>query len=61
MGGSGHRKVPTCTGQHKHREKVTRIHASNDIRSHDPSVQTGEDLSCLRRRSYGDRPHYRVV
>jgi hypothetical protein len=36
------------TEQHKHRINAhTEVHASNVIRTHDPSVQGGEDVSCL--------------
>jgi hypothetical protein len=31
------------------------IHASSGIRTHDPSVRTGEDSSCIRPRGYCDR------
>jgi hypothetical protein len=41
------------TGQHKHRINAhTDIHASNGIRTHDPSVRASEDSSCL----YAARP-----
>jgi hypothetical protein len=44
-----HRSTQT---QNKH----TDIHASSGIRIHDPSVRTGEDVSCFRLRSHCDRP-----
>jgi hypothetical protein len=34
---------------HKHR-LILNIHALNWIRAHDPSVRTGEDISCFRLR-----------
>jgi hypothetical protein len=34
----------------------TNIHASSGIRTHDPSVQASEDISCLRPRAHCDRP-----
>jgi hypothetical protein len=33
----------------------TDIHALNGIRTHDPSVREGEDISCLRRRGHCGR------
>jgi hypothetical protein len=36
--------------------KRTDIHASSEIRTHDPSVRSGEDGSCLRPRGHCDRP-----
>jgi hypothetical protein len=44
------RKAATYTEQTQ-----TDIHASSDSRSHDPSVQAGEDGSCLRPRGQCDR------
>jgi hypothetical protein len=38
----------------KHRINVD-IHAFNGIRTHDPGVRAGEDISCLRPRSPCDR------
>jgi len=35
-------------GQHKHRKTRTHIHASCGTRTHDPSVRTAEDSTCLR-------------
>jgi hypothetical protein len=40
------------TGQHKH---TPNIHVLSGIRTHDPSVRTSEDSSCLRPRGYCDR------
>jgi hypothetical protein len=34
----------------------TDIHASSGIRTHDPSVRAGGDVSCLRPRGHCDRP-----
>jgi hypothetical protein len=34
----------------------TDIHASSRIRTHDSSVWTGEDSSCLRQRGHCNRP-----
>jgi hypothetical protein len=44
------------TGQHKHRINAhnTDIRALTGIRTHDPSVQAGEDGSCLRPRGHCD-------
>jgi hypothetical protein len=39
----------------------TNIHASSGIRSHDPSAQAGEDISCLRPRSHCDRQVYDLL
>jgi hypothetical protein len=45
------------TGQQKHRINAnTAIHASSEIRTHEPSVWTGQDSSCLRPRDHCDRP-----
>jgi hypothetical protein len=42
--------------QHEHRINAhTNIHASNGIRTHDPSVRAGEGSSCLRPRVQLDR------
>jgi hypothetical protein len=43
------------TGQHKHRIKVyTDIHVLSGIRTHDPSVRTIADSTCLRPRGHRD-------
>jgi hypothetical protein len=42
------------TGQQKHRLH-TGIHASSEIRTHDPSAWPGEGSSCLRPRDHCDR------
>jgi hypothetical protein len=39
------------TGQHKHRINAN-IHASSGIRTNDPSVRAGEDISCLKPRDH---------
>jgi hypothetical protein len=49
--GSARYKVAT---QYKHRIN-TDIHALKWIRTHDPSVRAGEDISCLRPRGRCDR------
>jgi hypothetical protein len=36
-------------------ETRTDIHASSGIRSHEPSVSAGEEISCLRPRDHCDR------
>jgi hypothetical protein len=51
---SARRKAATYTGQHKHRINAN-IRASSGIRTHDPSVQAGEDISCPRPRGHCDR------
>jgi hypothetical protein len=56
---SARRKAATYTGQHKHRINAN-IHACSGIRIHDPSVQVGENISCLRPRGHCDR-HCRVL
>jgi hypothetical protein len=33
----------------------TDIHATSDIRTHDPNVRAGEDSSCLRLRGHCDQ------
>jgi hypothetical protein len=39
----------------QHREETrTDIHASSEIRTHDPTVRAGEDSSCLRQRGHCD-------
>jgi hypothetical protein len=43
------------TEQHEHRKMHTDIHASSGIRAHDPSIQAGEDDSCLRTPGYCGR------
>jgi hypothetical protein len=45
------------TEEHKHRINAhnTDIHALSGIRTHDPSVQAGEDSSHLRPRGHSDR------
>jgi hypothetical protein len=45
------------TGQHIHRINAqTDIHALSGIRTHDPSVRSSEDSSCLRQNGHCDRP-----
>jgi hypothetical protein len=47
------------TGQHKHKINAhTNIHAFSGIRTHDPSLQAGEDCSCLRPRGHYDRKYH---
>jgi hypothetical protein len=48
------------TGQHKHRINAytPNIHALSENWTHDPSVRTSEDSSCLRPRGYCDRQSY---
>jgi hypothetical protein len=54
------------TEQHKHRINAhnTDIHASSEIRTHDPSVRASEDSSCLRPRGHCDWlrqfPYYNI-
>jgi hypothetical protein len=36
------------------------IHASSEIRSHDPSIRAAEDSTCLRKRGHWDRLHNRI-
>jgi hypothetical protein len=45
------------TGQHKHRKNIytANTHALSGIRTHDHSILTGEDNSCLRPLGYRDR------
>jgi hypothetical protein len=43
------RPLPT-QGSMDAEEKQAHIHASNGIRTHDPSVRAGEDISCRRLR-----------
>jgi hypothetical protein len=47
-------------GRYLHKEQTeTDIHASSEIRAHDPSLRASEDSSCLRPRGHYDRrlPH----
>jgi hypothetical protein len=53
-GGSARRKAANNTGQHKQRIYAD-IHALNGIRTHDPRVRAGEDISYLRPRGHCDR------
>jgi hypothetical protein len=46
--------------QHKHRINAHNIHASNGIRTYDPSVWAGEDSSCLRPRGHCDHHEFPV-
>jgi hypothetical protein len=48
------RSLPTHRTTHT-QNKNTDIHAFSGIRTHDPSVQTNEDNSCLRPRGHCDR------
>jgi hypothetical protein len=43
------------TEQHKHRINATDIRSLSGIRTHDPSIEAGEDGSYLRPRSHRDR------
>jgi hypothetical protein len=45
-GGSACRKATTHTIQHRHGVNAD-IHASSGIRTHDPCVWAGDDISCL--------------
>jgi hypothetical protein len=47
---------PVATLLPTHRTTHTDIHALSGIRTHDPSIQAGEDGSCLRPRVHCDRP-----
>jgi hypothetical protein len=53
--GSARCKAATYTGQHKHRISAN-IHASSGIRTHNPSVRGGKDISCLRMHSHCEQP-----
>jgi hypothetical protein len=46
--GSAIAKVATYARQHKQRKKQTYSYASTRILTHCPSVQVGEDISCLK-------------
>jgi hypothetical protein len=47
---------PLPTHRTKQTEQMhTDIHASSGIRTHDPSIRAGEDVSCLRPRDHCDR------
>jgi hypothetical protein len=62
-GRSAHRKASTYT-QNTNRINAhsTDIHALSRIRTHDPSVRSSEDSSCLRPRGHCDRLRsYNVV
>jgi hypothetical protein len=49
------------TEQHKHRLNIKYRHlALSWIRTHDPSVRAGEDISCLRPRGHCDGPSTRL-
>jgi hypothetical protein len=54
MGISPSQGIYLQTEQHKHRIN-TDIHALSGIRTHDPSVRAGEDISCRRQRGHCDR------
>jgi hypothetical protein len=41
--------------QTQNNRRQTDIHTSSGIRTHDPSVRAGEDISCLRPRGHCDR------
>jgi hypothetical protein len=47
------------TGQHKHRRR-TYIHASNGIRTHNPTVSAGGESSFLRPCGHCNRQSYRT-
>jgi hypothetical protein len=48
---SARRKAATYTGQHKHRINAN-IHSLSRIRTHDPNVRAGENISCLKPRGH---------
>jgi hypothetical protein len=55
-GGSAHYNAATYTQNKTNTEYThTGIHPLSGIRSHDPSVRTGEDTSCPRPRGHYDR------
>jgi hypothetical protein len=51
--GSASRKAATYIGQHEHGINKNR-HSLSGIRTHDPSVRVGDDISCLRLRGNCD-------
>jgi hypothetical protein len=62
MGDQPSRKAATYTGQHKHRRNAQRdIRVSSGVRTHDPCVWAGEDISCLRLRGHCTRLEGRCV
>jgi hypothetical protein len=54
-GGSARRKAATYKQDSTNRIN-TDIHATSEIRTYDPSIRAGEDISCLRPRDHCDRP-----
>jgi t-SNARE complex subunit (syntaxin) len=44
----------------QHRKTQTHIHVSSGIRTHDPSVRSVEDSTCLRPRGHWDR-HFIII
>jgi hypothetical protein len=49
------RGISPPQGRYLHRRQYTYIHASSGIRTHDPSVWTGEEDSCLRSHGHCDQ------
>jgi hypothetical protein len=49
------RPLPTHRTQHRINSHNTDTHALSGVRTHDPSVETSEDSSCLRPRRHSDR------
>jgi hypothetical protein len=47
--------ISSVAGRHKHKRTRTNFHASSEIRTHNPCVWSGEDISCLSLRGYCDR------
>jgi hypothetical protein len=47
-------QLPTQDNTNREK-KQTYIHASSEIRTHDPSVQASKDILCLRTRGLCDR------
>jgi hypothetical protein len=44
-------RTPSTGGSARPTQTQTNIHALNGIRTHDPSIQAGRDISCLLDRT----------
>jgi hypothetical protein len=53
--------VRTLHYKTKQTEKNADIRASSKIRTHDPTVRAGKDISCLRQRGHCDRKIWNLM
>jgi hypothetical protein len=55
------RGISPSQGRYLTNTRNTEIHALSGIRTHDPSVRAGEDISCHRPRGHCDRHAFTIA